>query len=711
MRRALPLILLLLATSAAAQTKAPSMIYPQTTRGDTVDEQFGVKVADPYRWLENDVRTDAAVAKWVADENEVTNAYLASLPGRGIFAVRMKQLLDYERFGVPVKKGGRYFYMRNSGLQNQAVLYARDTLDGTGRILIDPNAWAKDGATALGEWVPSEDGTHILYSVQDGGTDWRTVKILDVATGAIATDTVEWVKFSNLSWAKDGSGFYYSRFAAPAEGAKFQALNEDQQVYFHKLGTAQSTDRLIYATPDAPKRGHSAQVTEDGKWLVITTTEGTDNRYEITILDLTDPAAKPRTIVKGLENEWSLTGNVGSTFYWTTNKDAPRLRIVSMDVRQAAPAIHEVVPQDKAVLEGAGIVGGKLIASYLVDVKSELRRYGLDGKPDGVVALPGIGSVAGTSGTADDDELFYAFTSFATPTTIYRYDLKTGTAIAWAKPKVAFDPGLYDVSQRFYASKDGTKVPMFIVRRKDLPAGPAPTLLYAYGGFNVSMNPAFSATRIAWLEQGGVLAVANIRGGGEYGKAWHDGGRLTHKQNVFDDFITAGEDLIAQGITSKDKLAIQGGSNGGLLVGAVVNQRPDLFAAALPQVGVMDMLRFDRFTAGRYWVDDFGYPSKEADFRVLRAYSPYHNIRSGQDYPAIMVTTADTDDRVVPGHSFKYTAALQAAQIGPKPHLIRIETRAGHGSGKPTDKVIAEAADSWAFAAAWTGMTVRTPGQ
>jgi len=707
MRCALPLILLLLPASAVAQTKAPSMIYPQTTRGDTVDEQFGVKVADPYRWLENDVRTDATVAKWVSDENELTSAYLASLPGRDIFAARMRQLLDYERFGVPVKKGGRYFYMRNGGLQNQAVLYVRDSLGGAGRVLIDPNGWATDGATALGEWVPSEDGTHILYSVQDGGTDWRTVKVLDVASGAIAADTVEWVKFSNLSWAKDGSGFYYSRFAAPAEGAKFQALNENQQVCFHKLGTAQSSDRLIYATPDAPKRGHTAQVTEDGKWLVITTTEGTDNRYEVTILDLTDPAAKPRTIVKGLDHEWSLAGNVGSTFYWSTNKDAPRLRIVSMDVRQPTPAIHEVVPQDKAVLECAGIVGGKLIASYLVDVKSELRRYALDGKPDGVVALPGIGSVAGTSGAADDDELFYAFTSFATPTTIYRYDLKSGTATPWAKPEVAFDPGLYDVAQRFYVSKDGTKVPMFIVRRKDPPTGPAPTLLYAYGGFNVSLNPAFSATRIAWLEQGGVLAVANIRGGGEYGKAWHDGGRLARKQNGFDDFIAAGEYLIAQGITSKDKLAIQGGSNGGLLIGAVVNQRPDLFAAALPQVGVMDMLRFDRFTAGRYWVDDYGYPSKEADFRVLRAYSPYHNIRDGQDYPAIMVTTADTDDRVVPGHSFKYTAALQAAQIGPKPHLIRIETRAGHGAGKPTDKVIAEAADSWAFAAAWTGMTVK----
>lgn len=708
MRRALPLIALVLATPTLAQTKASTIMnYPETTRGSTVDEQFGVAVADPYRWLESDVRTDASVAKWVADENAVTNAYLATLPGRDIFAARMKQLLDYERFGVPIKKGGRYFYMHNSGLQNQSVLFVRDSLGGPGRVLIDPNGWAKDGATALGEWVPSEDGRRVLYSVQDGGTDWRTVKVLDVATGKVADDSVEWVKFSNLSWARDGSGFYYSRFAAPAEGAKFQALNENQQVYFHRLGTAQSADRLIYATPDAPKRGHSAQVTEDGKWLVITTTEGTDNRYEITILDLADPAARPRTIVRGLEHEWSLAGNVGTTFYWGTNKDAARLRIVSMDVREAQPAIREVVPEDKAVLEGAAIVGGKLIASYLVDVKSELRRYDLTGKPDGKIALPGIGAVAGTSGEADDAELFYAFTSFATPTTIWRYDVSTGKATPWAQPKVAFDPGLFDVSQRFYTSKDGTKVPMFIVRRKDQPPGPAPTLLYAYGGFNISMNPAFSPTRIAWIEQGGVLAVANIRGGGEYGKAWHDAGRLSHKQNVFDDFIAAGEDLIAQGITSKGQLAIQGGSNGGLLVGAVLNQRPDLFAAAVPQVGVMDMLRFDRFTAGRYWVDDYGYPSKEADFRVLHAYSPYHNIKSGRDYPAIMVTTADTDDRVVPGHSFKYAAALQAADIGPRPHLIRIETRAGHGSGKPTDKVIAEAADNWAFMAAWTGMTVK----
>jgi prolyl oligopeptidase len=705
MRTILPLIALVLA--APAQLQAQTMHYPETRRVDQIDEQFGVKVADPYRWLENDVRTDPEVAKWVADENAVTNAYLATLPGRDIFAARLKQLLNYERVGVPVKKGGRYFYLRNAGLQNQAVLYVRDSVNGEGRVLIDPNGWSKDGATALAEWSPSEDGTKLLYAVQDGGTDWRSVKVLDVATGA-TSDPIEWLKFSGLSWAKDGSGFYYSRFAAPAEGAKFQALNENQQVYFHKLGTPQGADRLIYATPDKPKQGHNAQVTDDGKWLVITTHEGTDNRYEITVIDLAAPKPTPRTIFKGLENEWTFAGNVGGTFYWQTNKDAPRLRIVSTNLyaRSAEVPEHEVVPQGKDVLDGATIVGGKLLLSYLADVKSEIRRYTLDGKPDGVVPLPGIGDAGGFGGDAEDPETFFAFTSFATPTTVYRYDVTTGQATPWATPKVAFDPSRYAVEQRFYASKDGTRVPMFVVKRKDV-TGPAPTLLYAYGGFNVSVTPAFSATRIAWLEQGGVLAVANIRGGGEYGKAWHDAGRLANKQNVFDDFIAAGEYLKAQHITGADQLVIQGGSNGGLLVGAVTNQRPDLFAAALPAVGVMDMLRFDRFTAGRYWVDDYGYPSKEADFKTLYAYSPYHNIRAGTPYPAILAETADTDDRVVPGHTFKYTAALQAVDLGPKPRLVRIETRAGHGSGKPTDKVIAETADAWAFAAKWTGLAVK----
>ncbi|MFL9842705.1 prolyl oligopeptidase family serine peptidase [Sphingomonas sp. ST-64] len=706
---ALPLLFaapLVHASPESQPTMTAPITYPETRRVDVVDEVFGEKVADPYRWLENDVRNDKEVAAWVEAQNKVTDAYLDTLPGRDIFKARIKQLFDYERFGVPTNKGGRYFYSHNSGLQNQNVLWVRDSLDGEARVLIDPNDWAKDGATALSEWVPSDDGKLLVYGIQDGGSDWRTVKVLDVATGKTLDDEVKWIKFSALSWAKDGSGFYYSRFPEVKEGETFQALNENQAVYFHKIGTAQAQDKLIYSTPDHPKRGHFAQVTEDGGWLVITTTEGTDNRYEITILNLKDPAAKPRTIVKGLENEWSLAGNVGSRFFWTTDKGASRKKVVTMDVSAADPVATDLIPEDKATMEGAGIVGGQLFVTYLVDAKDEMRRYALDGKLLGKVETPGIGSIAGFSGDPEKSEAFYAFTSFNMPTTVYRYDVKTGKAAEWAKPKVDFDPSKYAVEQRFFTSKDGTKVPMFIVKRKDV-TGPAPTLLWAYGGFNISYGPAFSASRLAWMEQGGVFVLANIRGGGEYGKAWHDGGRLKNKQNVFDDFIGAGEYLIAQGITKKDGLAIQGGSNGGLLVGAVTNQRPDLFAAALPAVGVMDMLRFDRWTAGRYWVDDYGYPSKEADWKVLRAYSPYHNIQSGKTYPAILATTADTDDRVVPGHTFKYTAALQAADIGPKPHLVRIETRAGHGSGKPTDKIIEETSDLWAFAAKWTGLQVK----
>ena len=694
---------------ALAQTSAMTPIaYPATERDAIVDDQFGVKVADPYRWLENDVRTDPKVAAWVAAENSVTDAYVATLPGRDVLKARLRQLIDYERFGAPTKRGNRYFYAHNSGLQNQAVLFVRDGLDGPARVLIDPNTWAKDGATALGEYDISEDGKRLAYAIQDGGTDWRTVRVLDVDTGKTLDDTIEWVKFSGLSWAKDGSGFYYSRFPAPPEGRKFQSLNENQAVYFHRIGTPQSADTLVYATPDHPKWGHGAVVTDDGKWLVISTTQGTDNRNDVTVIDLTAPKPAPRTIFTGMTNMWSFIGNQGGNFYWLTNQGAPRNKVVATNLfaRSAIPPQVAVVPEDKAVLDNAGLVGGRLVAEYLVDVKSEVRRFTLDGKPDGVVALPGIGSVSGFGGKLDDAETFYSFTSYTTPATVYRYDVATGTSTVWAQPKVAFDPSAYAVAQVFYTSKDGTRVPMFVVRRKDV-TGPAPTLLYAYGGFNISLTPGFSATRLAWLEQGGVLAVANIRGGGEYGKAWHDAGRLANKQNVFGDFIAAGAYLKAKGYTGKDQLAIQGGSNGGLLIGAVVNQRPDLFAAALPQVGVMDMLRFDRFTAGRYWVDDYGYPSKEADFKTLYAYSPYHNIKTGKPYPAILAATADTDDRVVPGHTFKYVAMLQSLDLGPKPRLVRIETRAGHGSGKPTDKVIDETATDWAFIARWTGLTIK----
>ncbi|KQN25758.1 prolyl endopeptidase [Sphingomonas sp. Leaf33] len=705
MRRAFLAALLAATSPAIAQDAMPKLTYPQTERGPTVDEQFGVKVADPYRWLEADVRSDDKVRAWVTAQNGVTDAYLATLPGRQIFKDRMKALYDYERFGLPTKKGGKYFYSRNTGLQNQSVLYVRDGLNGAGRVLIDPNAWAKDGATALGGYAASHDGTKLLYSIQDGGTDWRTLKVMDVATAKDTGDQLEWVRGLG-DWMKDGSGFFYTRYPEPPAGQKYQALTLNSKVYFHKLGTPQSADRLVYETPDMPKRGHYAGVTDDGRYLLIYTSEGTDNRNELSVVDLQSADWKPRKLIDGLTNEWSVIGSTGSKLYVKTNKDAPRNRVVTMDIASANPQPVQLIAEDAAVLDGASIVGGVMLADYMVDVKSEVRRYGLDGTPMGKVALPGIGSAGGFGGDPQDPETFFAFTSFATPSTIYRYDVRTNQATVWAAPKVDFDPNAYEVKQVFYPSKDGTKIPMFIVHKKGL-KGPAPTILYGYGGFNVSLLPSFSATRIAWMEQGGVIAQPNLRGGGEYGKAWHDAGRLQNKQNVFDDMIAAAEYLDKTGISSPQKTVIQGGSNGGLLVGAVINQRPDLFAAALPAVGVMDMTRFDRWTAGRYWVDDYGYPSKEADFKALYKYSPYHNVQSGKAYPAILATTADTDDRVVPGHTFKYTAAIQNADIGPKPHLVRIETRAGHGSGKPTDKIIEEAADLWAFSAKWTGMDVK----
>jgi len=699
---------LLAAPLLAAQSS--SIQYPETRRGDVVEEHFGVPVADPYRWLENDVRSDPEVRDWVTRQNEVTDAFLRTLGGRDAIRARMTEIYNYERFGLPRRAGNRYFYTRNDGLQNQSVLYVREGLDGEARVLIDPNGWSADGATALAEWRPSEDGRYLVYSIQDGGTDWRTVHVLDVATGQPTSDEVRWVKFSNLDWAKDGSGFFYSRFPEPGQLA-YQQLNENQAVYFHRLGTPQSEDRLVFATPDHPRWNNVAEVSDDGRWLIVTSSEGTDARYDISLVDLTRPDAAPRTLIAGMENDWSYLGNRGSVFYWRTNKDAPRQRVVATDISQPELQVREIVGEDEATLEAASIVGERLVLQYLRDAKSEVRVVALDGTPAGTIALPGIGSAGGFMGHAGSSETFYAFSSFNRPSTIYRYDSATGESRVFAQPTLSFDPDAYEVSQVFYSSKDGTRVPMFVVRRRDLAnAGPRPTVLYGYGGFNISSTPAFQPRWLTWVDMGGVLAVANIRGGGEYGDAWHDAGRRANKQNVFDDFIAAGEYLIAQNITSRRGLAIEGRSNGGLLVGAVVNQRPDLFAAALPGVGVMDMLRFDRFTAGRYWVDDYGYPDREADFRVLRAYSPYHNIRAGVHYPPVLVTTADTDDRVVPGHSFKYIAAMQHADPGGAPHLIRIETRAGHGSGKPTDKQIAEFTDMYAFIAHFTGLEVPNRG-
>lgn len=695
---------------AQAQTMtAPD--YPETRRGDVVDTLFGEQIADPYRWLEDDVRNNPEVAAWVERQNAVTQGVLEQMPLRQPLKQRIGQLYDYERFSTPVKRGNRYFYLRNSGLQNQNPLYVRDSLTSEPRLLIDPNSWAADGATALSDWVPSPDGSKLLYSVQDGGSDWRILHVLDVTTGKQTSEEIRWAKFTGLAWVGE-EGFLYSRFPEPAAGQDFQALNYDQAVYFHRIGTPQSEDQLVFATPDHREYMHSAGVTSDGRWAIITSSVGTDARYEVHAIDLAARADKgwaARPLINGFDNAWSVIDGIGGKLWFTTNQGAPRYRVTTIDLDAATPAWMDIVPETEQPIDGASIVGDRLILSYLQDASSVARTFDLGGKALGQIDLAGIGSVGGFSGEPGDPETFYSFSSFNRPATVYRLNVATGERSVFAEPKLAFDPDSVRVEQRFYTSRDGTRVPMFIVRRKDIAdAGTAvPTLLYGYGGFDISLTPGFAPSRLAWVEAGGAYVVANIRGGGEYGKAWHDGGRLNNKQNVFDDFIGAGEFLIAEGITPKDGLAIQGGSNGGLLVGAVVNQRPDLFAAGNAQVGVMDMLRFDRFTAGRYWVDDYGYPDREADFRVLRAYSPYHNIHAGTAYPALLVTTADTDDRVVPGHSFKYTAALQAAGLGPKPQLIRIETRAGHGSGKPTDKAIEEAADTLAFLGYWTGLQSR----
>ena len=691
------------ALAANHENKESPLTYPDTKIVDVVDEQFGEYVADPYRWLENDVREDPQVAEWVKAQNAVTDAYLENLEGRDVLAQSMKELFDFDDLGIPVEAGGKYFYERKSGGQNQAVLYVRDGADGEERVLIDPATWSDDGATALASWKPSGDGSLLVYAIQDGGSDWRTLKVLDVATGEVRADTIEWAKFTDLAWMPNNVGFLYSRFPEPEEGAAFQSLNKDQAVYLHLIGNDQAMDTKVYATPDQPDLNHTAELTSDKEWVVITSSSGTDERYEITLVKVDAPKLKTRKLVSGFDNDWRLIDGVGDTLYFATNMDAPRLRVMKTDLGVAEPTFAELVPETDAVIDGAMIVGDRLVISYLVDAKSQLATFDLDGKSLGTLDLPGPGQVGGLSGTMKSDEGFFTFQSFNRPTTVFRYDPASAPTI-WAAPSLPFDPGTVEVTQRFYQSQDGTKIPMFLVHMKgqDLSQG-APTLLYGYGGFNISVLPQYKPAWMAWIKAGGVFASANLRGGGEYGKEWHDAGRLQNKQNVFDDFIAAGEYLISEGITPKDGLAIEGRSNGGLLIGAVMNQRPDLFAAGHAAVGVMDMLRFDRFTAGRYWVDDYGYPDREPDFRTLLGYSPYHNLKSGVYYPALIVSTADTDDRVVPGHSFKYIARLQALDTGDAPHLIRIETRAGHGSGKPTDKVIEEYSDIYAFLAHATG--------
>ncbi|MBV2149389.1 prolyl oligopeptidase family serine peptidase [Sphingobium sp. AS12] len=695
--------------AAAIDAAGQGLRYPAAKRLDLVEDHFGVKVADPYRWLENDLRADPAVQDWVAEENALTRRYIDGLAGRAALKKRMQALLSHGRYTVPRKAGGRYFYGYNKGLQNQTPLYVREGLDGPQRLLIDPNDWAKDGASALAEWTPSPDGRTLAFAVQEAGSDWRTLRLLDVDTGKVLDDRIEWVKFSTLAWDGRGEGFFYSRYPAPQGDTAFRSANENQQLFYHRVGTAQAQDRLIYATPDRPKLSHTAQVTNDGRWLVISSFEGIDPRREVHVAALDGGPIKPRRLVKGPVQDWRLIGSRGSTLYFITDDHAPRLRVVTLDAAEPRRKPQLVVAERADALAGGSLVGNRLILAYMTQAETIAELVELDGRKVGDVPLPGMGTAAGFGGRDGDPETFFSFSGFTTPSSIYRFDTSTLQSQLFAQPDLPFNPDEFGVEQISYVSKDGTRVPMTVIRKKALAdrAIAAPTILYGYGGFNISLTPGYSATRLAWLEQGAVYAIANLRGGGEFGKAWHEAGRGPNKQNVFDDFIAAAEYLKANGYTTPDGLAIEGRSNGGLLVGAVVNQRPDLFAAALPAVGVMDMLRFDRFTAGRYWVDDYGSPGRAEDFPLLYGYSPYHNILSGKDYPAILVTTADTDDRVVPAHSFKYAAALQAADVGSRPRLLRVESRAGHGAGKPIDKLIDEYADSYAFLASFTGLQIK----
>lgn len=680
----------------ATQQMIKSNNYPPTRKSDQVDDYHGVKIADPYRWLE-DLDSEETKA-WVEAQNKLSFGYLAAIPARTPLKDRITKLWNYEKYGVPFKEGSRYFYFRNSGLQNQSVLYTVTGLDAPPQMILDPNTMSTDGTVAVSGIQPSPDGKLVAYSISASGSDWQEWKIRDVETSKDLSDHLKWVKFSGVSWTQDGKGFFYSRYDEP-KGDSLKATNYFQKVYFHKLGTLQAEDVLVFERPDQKDWLFGANVTEDGNYLVITVFQGTDTRNRVYYKDLKKDDASVVKLLDEFDAAYNFVGNQGSRFWFQTDLNASRGKIVEVDLNNPLRENWKVlVPETKEALQGVNIVDNKFILNYLKDAYTQVKIHDTTGKFLSEVTFPGIGSAAGFGGKAKDKETFYYFTGFTTPTTIYRYDMTTGKSTMFREPKVDFNPAQYETKQVFYQSKDGTKVPMFITYKKGLKLdGNNPTYLYGYGGFNISMTPGFSVANMVWMEMGGVYAQPSLRGGGEYGEDWHQAGMKLKKQNVFDDFIAAAEWLIANKYTSSSKLAIGGGSNGGLLVGAAMTQRPDLFGAALPAVGVMDMLRFQKFTIGWAWVSDYGSSENADEFKALFAYSPLHNIKPGTKYPPTMITTADHDDRVWPGHSFKYAAALQAAQGGEAPILIRIETKAGHGAGKPTSKTIEEIADRWAF--------------
>ena len=693
--------MLLFGSVVAGGAQAQRLAYPTSKTVNQVDDYHGERVADPYRWLED---VDAAdTREWVEAQNRVTFGFLERIPERATLRERLTKLWNYERFSAPFRKGGRYFFFKNDGLQNQAVMYQQATLAAAPTVLLDPNTLSADGTVALSTIELSEDGRYLAYALAASGSDWNEVKVRDVATGKDLSDHLRWIKFSGLSWSHDGRGFFYSRYPEPT-GDSLTGVNRFHKLYYHALGTDQAKDVLVYERPDQPDWGVDGNVTDDGRYLILTLWLGTDRRNRVYFMDLgSGPQPNLRAsavpLLDAFDAGYGFVGNDGPQFYFWTDREAPRGRLVAVDTRQADPARwRTIIAQEQDVLQSVQLVHNTFIASYLHDAHSRVRLVALDGKVLGDVPFPTIGSVGQITGERKDDEMFYTFTSFLYPTTVFRFDFAARRSEVFKAPKLDFDASKYETRQVFYPSKDGTRVPMFITHRKGLALdGTNPTYLYGYGGFNISLTPAFSVGNLVWLELGGVFAQPSLRGGAEYGEDWHSAGMLGKKQNVFDDFIAAAEYLIREKYTSSSRLAIGGGSNGGLLVGAVMNQRPELFGAALPAVGVMDMLRFHKFTIGWAWVTEYGSADSVGQYPFLRAYSPLHNLKKGTAYPATMITTADHDDRVVPGHSFKYAAALQAAQGGTAPTLIRIETKAGHGAGKPTTKIIEEQADRWAF--------------
>jgi prolyl oligopeptidase len=692
--------------SAASHTmtsQSAPFVYPESRRDAQVDDYHGTTVADPYRWLEN---PDSPETKaWVEAQNKLTFSYLAQIPQRDRLQQRLTQLWNYEKYSAPFKQGDqgeatqRYFYFKNDGLQNQNVLYTLKSLNDEPTVLLDPNTLSEDGTIALAGLSISEDSKLMAYGLAIAGSDWNEWHVRDIATQQDLPDHIKWVKFSGASWTHDHKGFFYSRYDEPNEKTKLEDVNYYQKLYYHRLGTSQSEDTLIYQRADHKEWGFGGSVTEDGRYLIISVRLGTDPRNLIFYKDLDTPDAPVVELINTFEAEYRFLDREGSKFWFRTDSAAPRGRVIAIDIAQPEKSNwQEIIPQAPETLQSVNLLNNQFVAQYLKDARSQVKIFALDGTFIREVDFPGIGSVSGFSGERQDTETFYSFTSFTTPTTIYRYDLTTDSSTILRQPTVDFNSTDYETQQVFYPSKDGTSIPMFIVHKKGITLdGTNPTYLYGYGGFGIPLTPSFSVSFLVWMEMGGVYAMPNLRGGGEYGEDWHQAGMKEKKQTVFDDFIAAGEWLIAKGYTSSSKLAIAGGSNGGLLVGACMTQRPELFGAALPAVGVMDMLRFHKFTIGWAWTSEYGSPDDPDQFKTLYAYSPLHTLKPGTAYPATLITTADHDDRVVPAHSFKFAAALQSAHQGDSPVMIRIETKAGHGAGKPTTKIIEENADKWAF--------------